>query len=63
MVTETVFGRAGIGRVAEQAVANQDVPVLQAVVVLAAAVFTLVNLAVDLLYPVLDPRAKVRLTA
>ncbi|UNX53814.1 ABC transporter permease [Georgenia sp. TF02-10] len=63
VVTETVFGRAGIGRVAEQAVANQDVPVLQAVVVLAAAVFTLVNLAVDLLYPVLDPRAKVRLTA
>ena len=30
VVTETVFGRAGIGRLTEQAVANQDIPVLQA---------------------------------
>ena len=39
VVTETVFGRAGIGRLTEQAVANQDIPVLQAIVVLAALVF------------------------
>lgn len=58
VVTETVFGRAGIGRLTEQAVANQDVPVLQAIVILAALVFVLVNLAVDLVYPVLDPRLK-----
>ncbi|AZS37379.1 Glutathione transport system permease protein GsiC [Microbacterium lemovicicum] len=58
VVTETVFGRAGIGRLTEQAVANQDIPVLQGIVVLAALSFVVVNLAVDLLYPVLDPRLR-----
>lgn len=58
VITETVFGRAGIGRATEQAVTNQDTPVLQAVVVISAAVFVLVNLLVDLLYPLLDPRLK-----
>lgn len=60
VVTETVFGRAGVGRLTEQAVAQQDIPVLQGVVVLAAATFVVVNLVVDLLYPVLDPRTKTR---
>ncbi|WP_374976865.1 ABC transporter permease [Microbacterium trichothecenolyticum] len=58
VVTETVFGRPGIGRVTEQAVANQDIPVLQGIVVLAAFTFVVVNLVVDLLYPVLDPRLR-----
>ncbi|MFG3685003.1 ABC transporter permease [Micromonospora sp. NPDC047740] len=64
VVTETVFGRNGIGRLTEQAVAAQDTPVMLAVVVLSATVFVLVNLVVDLLYPVLDPRltAKVGVT-
>jgi peptide/nickel transport system permease protein len=56
VVTETVFGRAGIGRLTEQAVSQQDIPVLQAIVVLSAVIFVAVNLAVDLLYPLLDPR-------
>jgi peptide/nickel transport system permease protein len=56
VITETVFGRTGLGRVTEQAVVAQDTPVLQAVVVISAAVFVLVNLIVDLIYPVLDPR-------
>lgn len=56
VVTETVFGRTGIGRVTEQAVTAQDTPVLQAVVVISAAVFVLVNLAVDLTSPFVDPR-------
>lgn len=56
VVTETVFGRNGVGRLTEQAVNAQDTPVLLAVVVLATTVFVLVNLIVDLLYPVLDPR-------
>jgi peptide/nickel transport system permease protein len=60
VVTETVFGRAGVGRVTEQAVANQDIPVLQGIVVLAALTFVVVNLVVDLLYPVLDPRLRSR---
>ena len=63
VVTETVFGRAGIGRLTEQAVSQQDTPVLQAVVVLSALVFVVVNLAVDLLYPVLDPRINTRVGA
>jgi peptide/nickel transport system permease protein len=58
VVTETVFGRNGIGQLTQEAVNSQDAAVLQAVVVLAAAAFVLVNLAVDLLYPVLDPRLK-----
>ena len=60
VVTETVFGRTGIGRITEQAVSLQDTPVLQAVVVLSALIFVTVNLAVDLLYPVLDPRLNKR---
>jgi peptide/nickel transport system permease protein len=58
VVTETVFGRNGVGQLTQQAVNSQDAAVLQAVVVLAATAFVLVNLAVDLLYPVLDPRLK-----
>lgn len=58
VVTETIFGRSGIGRIAEQAVANQDTVVLQAVVLLTAAVFVIITVVVDLLYPVLDPRLR-----
>ncbi|NUO98998.1 MAG: ABC transporter permease [Nonomuraea sp.] len=58
VVTETVFGRNGVGRLTEQAVNAQDTPVMLAVVVLAAAVFVLVNLVVDVLFPVLDPRLR-----
>lgn len=60
VITETVFGRAGIGRVTEQAVAAQDAPVLQAVVVISATVFVVINLLVDLSYPLLDPRLSMK---
>lgn len=63
VVTETVFGRAGIGRLTEQAVANQDVAVLQAIVVLAAVVFVVANLVVDLISPLIDPRLKTEVAA
>lgn len=58
VVTETVFGRQGIGRITEQAVANQDIPVLQGIVVLAAVTFVAVNLVVDLVSPLVDPRLR-----
>ncbi|MDN5900291.1 MAG: ABC transporter permease [Brachybacterium sp.] len=58
VVTETVFGRMGVGLVTAQAVAARDTPVLMAVVVLSAVVFVVINLVVDLLYPVLDPRLR-----
>lgn len=55
IVTETAFGRTGIGSLTAQAVANRDTPVLLAVVVIATVVYVVINLTVDLLYPVLDP--------
>ena len=56
IVVETVFTREGVGKLAQEAVLAQDVPVVLAVVTIAAAVFVTVNLIVDLLYPLLDPR-------
>ncbi|HWI32475.1 MAG TPA: ABC transporter permease [Microbacterium sp.] len=56
IVVETVFSRNGVGRLAQESVLAQDIPVVQAIVVLAAAAFVVVNLLVDLLYPLLDPR-------
>jgi peptide/nickel transport system permease protein len=56
IVVETVFSRNGIGRLAQESVLAQDVPVVQGVVVIAAAAFVLVNLIVDLIYPLVDPR-------
>ncbi|WP_083884512.1 ABC transporter permease [Nocardia higoensis] len=60
VIVETVFSRSGLGRLTETAVRTQDVPLVQAVVVFAALVFVLVNLAVDLVYPLLDPRLRAR---
>lgn len=56
VVTEAVFGLNGLGTLTQQAVQNQDTAVLQAIVVISAAAFVAINLGVDLLYPVLDPR-------
>ncbi|MGB4779424.1 ABC transporter permease [Microbacterium sp.] len=56
VVTETVFSRPGVGRVTAVAVQQQDIPLVQAIVLFAAAVFVLANLVVDLVYPLLDPR-------
>ncbi len=58
VITETVFGLNGIGGLTERSVRFQDTSVIQAIVVFSAAAFVLVNLAVDLLYPVFDPRLR-----
>ncbi len=58
VVTEAVFGLSGLGTLTQQAVGNQDTAVLQAVVVVSATAFVLINLAVDLAYPLLDPRLR-----
>jgi peptide/nickel transport system permease protein len=60
VVTEAVFGRSGLGQLTAQAVANRDTPVLLAVVVLSTTAFVVINLVVDLLYPVLDARLRKR---
>jgi peptide/nickel transport system permease protein len=56
VLVETIFARAGVGRLAQEAVLRQDIPVVLAVVAVSAAAFVVVNLIVDLLYPALDPR-------
>ncbi|WNI26782.1 ABC transporter permease [Streptomyces sp. ITFR-16] len=56
VVVETVFSRTGVGRITATAVSAQDIPVVQGLVVFGALVFVLANLAVDLLYPLIDPR-------
>jgi peptide/nickel transport system permease protein len=58
IITEEVFGRNGIGSVMYTAVSEQDSPVLQGVVALAAVVFVVVNLLADLVSPLLDPRVR-----
>lgn len=63
VITETVFGLNGIGSLTKQAVDSEDVAVLQAIVVISAAAFVTINLIVDLLYPILDPRLKAKLGA
>ncbi|WP_040801971.1 ABC transporter permease [Nocardia higoensis] len=59
VLIETVFSRNGLGRVIVDAVTVQDTPVVLGVVVFSAAAFVVVNLAVDLVYPLLDPRVVV----
>lgn len=58
VLTETVFTWPGLGTLAITAVQNQDVPLVQGVVILVAAIFVLANLIVDLLYAWLDPRIR-----
>jgi peptide/nickel transport system permease protein len=56
VVTETIFSRPGIGRLLVNAILWKDFPVVQGVVLLAALVYTLVNLTIDIAYAYLDPR-------
>ncbi|MFF5103363.1 ABC transporter permease [Streptomyces sp. NPDC000134] len=56
VVVENVFSRNGLGRITTDAVTVQDIPVVQGVVVFGALVFVLINLLVDLAYPLLDRR-------
>ena len=58
VVTETIFGWPGMGRLVIQATVSRDYPVVQTVVILLAALFVGINLIVDMLYAVLDPRVR-----
>ena len=55
-IVEIIFGLPGMGNTLINAIFNRDYPVVQAATMLIAAVFIFANLAVDLLYGVLDPR-------
>jgi peptide/nickel transport system permease protein len=57
-LTETVFGWPGIGRLAVDAIARNDAPLIMGFTLIAALVLVFANLAVDILYVHLDPRIK-----
>lgn len=63
VVTETIFSRPGLGFLTERSVANQDLPVIQAVVLIAAAAFVIANWLVDVMHPLIDPRVRTARTA
>jgi len=58
VVTETIFSRPGLGRLAVDAITSRDFPLIQGVVLFAAVLYVLVNLIVDVLYAVIDPRIR-----
>ncbi|HKY61698.1 MAG TPA: ABC transporter permease, partial [Gemmatimonadota bacterium] len=58
VLTESIFAWPGIGRFALNAILKRDLPVIQGTVLFLAIVFVLVNLVVDLLYGMLDPRVR-----
>ncbi len=58
VITEMVFAWPGIGRLAVNAVYSRDFPVVQAVTLVIAFAFSIINLAVDLLYAVLNPQIR-----
>jgi peptide/nickel transport system permease protein len=60
VVTETVFSRQGIGRLAIQAVLQKDFPLVQGTILFAAMFYMVANLIVDILYMIVDPRIQTR---
>lgn len=58
VVTETIFAWPGVGRLAVNAILMRDFPIVQGVVLAVAITFVLINLVVDLLYSILDPRIR-----
>ena len=58
VVTESVFAIPGLGRLVVDAILRRDYPIIQGVVLLFSFVYVLVNLGVDLLYSVFDPRIR-----
>jgi peptide/nickel transport system permease protein len=59
VVTERIFSLPGIGKLTLDSVFTRDYPVIQAVVLVITAAYIVINLMVDLLYPVIDPRMRV----
>jgi peptide/nickel transport system permease protein len=58
VVTETVFSIPGLGRLTVDAILRRDYPIIQGVILLFSFLYVLVNLVIDLLYRVFDPRIK-----
>jgi len=58
ILTETVFGRAGLGQVMLNAVENRDMPLVLGLVMFSALLFVVINLLLDTLYLLIDPRLR-----
>jgi len=58
VLTESIFAWPGVGRLAFEAISNRDYPLINGTILLFAATFVIVNLAVDLLYAALNPRIR-----
>jgi peptide/nickel transport system permease protein len=58
VVTESVFALPGLGRLTVDAIIRRDYPVIQGVILIVSGVYVLINLVVDVLYVVLDPRIR-----
>ncbi len=58
VVTEIVFNIPGLGRLVVSSILRRDYPVVQGVVLVTAVAYVLINLAVDLVYAVIDPRIR-----
>ena len=58
VVTESVFNIPGLGRLTIDAVLRRDYPIIQGVILVFSAVYVFVNLVIDLLYTLLDPRIR-----
>jgi peptide/nickel transport system permease protein len=61
IITETVFQWPGMGLLFVQAVQNVDIPIMAAYLMLVALIFVTINLVVDILYTVVDPRLRATL--
>ena len=58
VITESIFAWPGMGKLVVDAIFFRDFPVVQTVLILSATIFVAINLLVDLLYTVLDPRIR-----
>jgi peptide/nickel transport system permease protein len=58
VITESIFAWPGVGRLTVQAIYGRDIPLVQAAVIVLAAIFVVINLVVDLCYMLLDPRIR-----
>jgi ABC-type dipeptide/oligopeptide/nickel transport system permease component len=63
VVIETVFAWPGVGRLLIESILNRDYPVVEAAVFVFALIYIALNLVVDLLYGLIDPRVRVAVTA
>jgi peptide/nickel transport system permease protein len=58
VITETVFNIPGVGRLTVDAISKRDYPTIQGIILVFSAVYVLINLVVDILYTVFDPRIR-----